>query len=209
MIRVLVADDHPVFRDGLRVLLESFDDITVAASAGDGQELLDLADRVPFDVAVVDLDMPGMDGAAATRRLRSSHPDAGVLVLTMHDDAVSVSRALAAGARGYVLKGSGHGAVARAIRAVADGDTVLGGEVGRVVRDSVSGAGQQVLFPGLSARESEILALVARGQDNHQVARALFLSVKTVQNHVSSLLAKTGASSRAHLVALARDAMQE
>ena len=205
MIRVLVADDHPVFRDGLQVLLDSTEDLTVVGAAATGEELVALAATTAYDVAVVDLDMPGLDGVSATYRLLGAQPRAGVLVLTMHDDPVSVSRALRAGARGYLLKGAGHGAITRAIRAVADGDTGLGGEVGRGVREAVGSPRAAPPVPGLSERESEVLALVATGADNHQIARTLHLSVKTVQNHVSSLLAKTGARSRAQLVALARD----
>lgn len=206
MIRVLVADDHPVFRDGLRMLLESTGDITVVGQAADGEELLALAEGLDFDVAVVDLDMPALDGVGATRALLAARPECGVLMLTMHDDAVSVTGAMQAGARGYLLKGAGHGAVAREIRAVAEGDTVLGGAVGETVRRAVGGAGTPAAFPGLSSREAEVLAQVARGSDNHEIARTLYLSVKTVQNHVSALLAKTGTRTRAELVARARDA---
>ncbi len=206
MIRVLVADDHPVFREGLQVLLESTGDLTVVGAAGTGGELVALAETTPADVAVVDLDMPDLDGVEATRRLLRVRPEVGVLVLTMHSDPVSVSRALRAGARGYLLKGAGHGAIARAIRAVADGDTVLGGEVGRLFRETAGAPVPSTTIPGLSAREVEVLTLVSTGADNQHIARTLFLSVKTVQNHVSNLLAKTGARSRAELVALARDA---
>lgn len=207
MIRVALADDHPVFREGLQLLLETSDDLEVVGVAADGAELLTLLDRpdVQVDVVVLDLDMPVLDGVDTARRLSRSHPHLGILALTMHDEPATVARALDAGVRGYVLKGAGHGAVARAVRAVAEGDTVLSGAVGEAVRRrSLEPAGP--LLPGLSARESEVLELVARGRDNHEIARALHLSVKTVQNHVSSLLTKTGARTRAELVALARDA---
>lgn len=210
MIRVAIADDHPVIREGLQVLLESTGDIAVVGIAADGAELLAVVDRLAaedqgVDVVIVDLDMPVVDGVEAARRLARSHPQVGVLALTMHDGSATVARALDAGVRGYVLKGAGHGAIARAVRAVADGDTVLSGAVGEAVRrGSVRGEGP--LLAGLSERESEVLALVARGQDNHEIARSLFLSVKTVQNRVSTLLTKTGARSRAELVAMARDA---
>lgn len=207
MIRVALADDHPVFREGLQLLLESAGDIDVVGVAADGAALLELVDRpdIDVDVVVVDLDMPVLDGVAAARELSRSRPALGILALTMHDDPVTVSRALEAGVRGYVLKGAGHGAIARAVRAVAEGDTVLSGTVGEAVRrGSLDTASPRL--PGLSARESEVLALVARGLDNHEIARALYLSVKTVQNHVSALLAKTGARTRAELVARARDA---
>lgn len=207
MIRVALADDHPVFREGLQLLLDSSGDIEVVGVAGDGAELLALLDRpdVAVDVVVVDLDMPVLDGVATARRLSTTHPDVGILALTMHDESATVSKALDAGVRGYVLKGAGHGAIARAVRAVAEGDTVLSGAVGEAVRRRSLSPGAPIL-PGLSSRESEILTLVAQGKDNHEIARTLYLSVKTVQNNVSSLLAKTGARTRAELVAVARDA---
>ncbi len=204
MIRVVIADDHPVFREGLELLLDTTDDIHVVGTACDGRELLDLVSGNEIDVAVLDLDMPGIDGVTAARQLTRSHPHVGLLALTMHDDPAMVARALEAGVRGYVLKGAGHGAIARAVRAVAEGDTVLSGPVGDAVRrGSLQSSGP--LLPGLSARESEVLDMVARGLDNHEIARGLHLSVKTVQNHVSALLTKTGVRSRAQLVALARD----
>lgn len=201
--RVLIADDHPVFLEGLRLLLDSVPGLEVVGVAADGAQLVALADQVAADVAVVDLDMPVLDGAAAAERLAGTHPRLGVLVLTMHDDAVSLRRALAAGARGYVLKGAGHGAIARAVAAVAEGDTVLSGAVGDAVRQAAVSSPPR--RPGLSEREQEVLDLVATGLDNAEIARRLSLSVKTVQNNVSSLLTKCGAASRAQLVALARD----
>ncbi|HLS46630.1 MAG TPA: response regulator transcription factor [Ornithinicoccus sp.] len=206
MIRVALADDHPVFREGLQLLLDSTGDIEVAGVAGDGAELLRLLEQpdLEVDVVVLDLDMPVLDGVATARQLTAARPDLGILALTMHDEPTVVGRALDAGVRGYVLKGAGHGAIARAVRAVAEGDTVLSGTVGEAVRRRSLGA-DTALLPGLSTRESEVLTLVAQGRDNHEIARSLYLSVKTVQNHVSALLAKTGARTRAELVARARD----
>lgn len=205
MIRVVVADDHPVFREGLQILLESTGDIAVVGVAGDGAEAVRLVGETTVDVVVLDLDMPVLDGIGAARELTRLHPQVGILALTMHDDPMTVGRALEAGVRGYVLKGAGHGAIARAVRAVAEGDTVLSGAVGDAVRQgSLRPDGPSL--PGLSTRESEVLALVSRGRDNHEIAADLFLSVKTVQNHVSTLLTKTGARTRAELVSWARDA---
>ena len=206
-VRVVVADDHPVFLDGLRLLLESGGDIEVVAAAADGPGLLDSTAGLAFDVAVLDLDMPGMDGVEVASALFRRDPDARVLMLTMHDDAESVRRALSAGAAGYVLKGAGHGAIARAVHSIAEGDTVLGGAVGRTVRTTLAAADPVLALraEGLSEREREVLGLVATGRSNAQIAGTLYLSVKTVQNHVSNLLGKTGAGSRAALVAWARD----
>lgn len=203
MVRVLIADDHPVFLDGLRLLLGTSPLIEVVGAANDGAQLLALADEVVADVAVVDLDMPGVDGATATALLAERHPEIGVLVLTMHDDRVSLRKALAAGARGYVLKGSGHGSIARAVLSVAEGDTVLAGSVGRTVLDAaIRDSGHR--RPGLTEREQDVLDLVAEGRSNAEIARGLSLSTKTVQNYVSSLLTKLGAASRAELIVLAR-----
>lgn len=201
-IRVIIADDHPVFLAGLKALLDTAPGLEVVGSATGGQELLEVAERVDFDVAVVDLDMPGVDGATATKGVLRLRPDVGVLILTMHDDSASLRRCLVAGARGYVLKGSGHGAIGRAIAAVAEGDTVISGELGRSVRSAVA-TGALTPDDGLTGRERDVLALVERGMDNPQIARLLSLSVKTVQNNVSTLLAKRQAASRAQLVAQA------
>ncbi|WP_221927806.1 response regulator transcription factor [Isoptericola variabilis] len=209
----MIADDHPVFLDGLRLLLDTAPGIEVVGTAADGAQLLEVAGRTAVDVVVADLDMPGLDGAAAARALLANRSDVAVLVLTMHDDDTSVRRALAAGARGYVLKGAAPGSIVRAVHAVAEGDTVLNGDVGaRVLRaaaDARGGAGTTAPPPGLASltvREAEVLELVAQGLGNHAIAGRLHLSVKTVQNRVSDLLAKTGAASRAELVARARDA---
>ncbi len=205
-VRVLIADDHPVFLDGLRMLLGSTPGIEVVGSASDGRTLVDLAAGTAYDVVVVDLDMPGVDGATATAELLRRDPGAAVLVLTMHDDDGSVHRALRAGARGYVLKGAAQGAIARAILALAEGDTVLHGSIAdRVVRAATESRPHPGL-PTLTAREVEVLELVARGLTNQVIADQLFLSVKTVQNRVSDLLTKTGSGTRAELVAKARDA---
>ena len=205
-LRVVIADDHPVFLEGLRLLLETTPDVEVVGTAGDGAALVDIASGQQVDVAVVDLDMPRMDGAEATRRLVADHPDIGVLVLTMHDDDSSIVRVLRAGARGYVLKGAGHGAIVRAMRSVAEGDTVLGGVVGSAVVTAATQSRPSPDFPAVTGRELEVLDLVARGRDNTEIAGSLYLSVKTVQNHVSSLLTKVEVATRAELVARARDA---
>lgn len=199
MTRVILADDHPVFLSGLQALLSTAAGLEVVGSAADGNELVELAGSVEFDVAVVDLDMPGRDGVSATEAILASRPDAGVLILTMHDDGESLRRALRAGALGYVLKGAAMGSITRAVEAVAEGDTVIAGELGRSVR-SVAASAAATTDDGLTARERQVLDLVREGLDNPQIARRLSISVKTVQNNVSSLLTKHGASSRVQLV---------
>jgi DNA-binding NarL/FixJ family response regulator len=200
MIRVILADDHPVFLAGLQALLDTVGGIEVVGSASDGSELINLAGRTEFDVAVIDLDMPGPDGATAAEQILRLRPEAGVLILTMHDDTASLTRCLRAGARGYILKGAGQGAIARAVAAIADGDTVIAGDLGKSVRAAVATvplAGDD----GLTIREREVLELVREGLDNPQIARRLGVSVKTVQNNVSALLTKLQVSSRIQLVA--------
>lgn len=203
-LRVLLADDHPVFLDGLRLLLETAK-FEVVGAATNGAELLEQAQRTPADVAVVDLDMPVLGGIDATRELARRHPTLAVLVLTMHDDDESVRRVLQAGAQGYVLKGAPHGTLVRAVHAVAAGDTVLADGVGRGVLANPPVASPGAL-PGLTTREAEVLALVAQGKGNAAIAGELHLSLKTVQNHVSNLMGKLGVDSRAAAVARARDA---
>ncbi|WP_432560347.1 response regulator transcription factor [Granulicoccus sp. GXG6511] len=200
MIRVILADDHPVFLAGLEALLDTVEGIHVVGSATDGTELIDLARSTDFEVAVIDLDMPGADGATAAEQILRLRADAGVLILTMHDDTASLTRCLRAGARGYILKGAGAGAIARAVAAIADGDTVIAGDLGRSVRTAV--ATQSLAgADGLTLREREVLELVRQGLDNPEIARRLHISVKTVQNNVSALLTKLQVSSRIQLIA--------
>lgn len=202
-IRVMLADDHPVYLEGLRMLLDTIADIQVVGTAADGDALLELAAHTPADVAVIDLDMPHTDGAAATAALRDR---LAVLVLTMHADQDHITRALRAGARGYVLKSAGPQAIARAIVAVAEGDTVLTGAVGDHIRTRATHSPAPGPLAELTPRETEVLALVARGLSNPQIAQRLFLSAKTIGNHVSAILTKLGAATRAEAVARARDA---
>jgi DNA-binding NarL/FixJ family response regulator len=205
-VRVVLADDHPVFAEGLRMLLSTMDGIEVVGVAQDGAELLRQATDREVDVVIVDMDMPVLDGAGAAAQLLELRPHIGVLVLTMHQEEAVVVRALRAGARGYVLKSDAPDTIARAIRAVADGDTWLSGPVGDQVRNAASRAARVGALPELSVREGEVMELVAQGRHNAAIARELFLSVKTVQNHVSSIMGKLGVSSRAEAVARARDA---
>jgi len=206
-LRVVVADDHPVFRDGLAMILRERG-ITVLAEVADGQEAIEAAAAGHPDVVLMDLTMPGLGGVEATRRLLAAHPAVAVLVLTMSEDDDSLFAALRAGARGYLLKEAAADDIARAVVTVARGETVLGARVSSRVLDAVRGgllSGAPAPFPRLTEREREVLELVARGYDNARVARHLGLSEKTVRNHVSVILAKLPAATRAEAVALARD----
>ncbi len=206
-LRVIVADDHPVFRDGLAMILRDRG-VRVVAEAADGQAALDAAAAQHPDVVLMDLAMPGLGGIEATRRLAAGHPAVAVLVLTMSEDDDSLFAALRAGARGYLLKESAADDIVRAVVTVARGGTVLGARVSARVLDAVLARPRPAApgpFPRLTQREREVLDLVARGYPNARVARHLGVSEKTVRNHVSVILAKLPAATRAEAVALARD----
>jgi DNA-binding NarL/FixJ family response regulator len=208
VIRVLVADDHPVVRQGLVALLESLEGFSVVAVASTGRQAIREAVLHRPDVAVLDLQMPDLDGFAAIRELARVAPDVAVCVLTMHDDDDSLFAAMRAGARGYLLKGAEQEDIARAVRAVAQGEALLAPEVaGRVLgRLTDPPVRQSSPFPQLTPRELEVLDLVAAGRPTADIARALGLTVKTVGNNVSSILGKLGLADRAQAAVVARDA---
>lgn len=207
MSRVVIADDHPAFRAGLRLLLQD-SGLDVVAEAADGLSAVDAVVEHRPDVALLDLQMPGLTGVEATRRLQEVAPGTKVLVLTMIEADETVLAAIRAGARGYLLKGAGQEEIERAVRAVADGQAVYGAGVAeRVMAFFSAGSGAAVgPFPQLSEREREVLRLAAEGRANADIARRLFLSEKTVRNHVSSIFTKLGVTDRAQAVARARDA---
>jgi DNA-binding NarL/FixJ family response regulator len=208
-IRVVIADDHPMFRYGLTAALAACDEVAIVGEAADGTQLLTLVDQNTPDVVVTDLAMPGLDGAAATTAILSRHPHIAVLVLTMHEDNQALLGALRAGARGYLLKGADRTEIIRAVLAVASGDAVYGAAIARRITDFFTGAQRDHAahaFPHLSEREREVLELVAAGCGNHEIARRLTLSEKTVRNHVSSIMLKIRVRDRAAAVAKARDA---
>jgi DNA-binding NarL/FixJ family response regulator len=206
-IRLLIADDHPVVRAGLRGILDSQPDFEVVGEAADGAELLAVVARCAPDVVLTDLSMPRLPGTAAIDELTRRRPGLGILVLTMHEDDASLFGALRAGARGYLLKGADHEEIVRAVLAVAGGDAVYGGAVARRVVDALTGsAPRRPALPELTAREREVLELLAAGLPTGQVARRLALSDKTVRNHVSAVLTKLQVPDRAAAVARAREA---
>jgi DNA-binding NarL/FixJ family response regulator len=207
MIRVVIADDHPAFRAGLRVLLQD-SGLDVVAEAADGPAAVDVVVATRPDVALLDLQMPGLTGVEVTKRLREVAPESRVLVLTMMEAEETVLAALRAGAWGYLLKGAGQEEIERAVRSVADGQAVYGAGVAeRVMAFFTARSGAAVgPFPQLSEREREVLRLAAEGRANADIARRLFLSEKTVRNHVSSIFTKLAVTDRAQAVARARDA---
>jgi DNA-binding NarL/FixJ family response regulator len=208
-VRVIIVDDHPMFRYGLRAVLDAAAEVEVLGEAADGEQLLALAEQTSPDVVLTDLAMPGLGGVAATRRLLARHPEVGVLVLTMHADDEALFGALRAGARGYILKDAGKVEILRAVLAVASGEAVYGPAVARRIANFFTGAHQRYaaqVFPELTAREREVLDLVALGWGNHEIARRLALSEKTVRNHIAAILLKLQTPDRAAAVAKARDA---
>jgi DNA-binding NarL/FixJ family response regulator len=208
VIRVLVADDHPVVRQGLVALLQSLEEFEVVAVAGTGREAVRDAVVHRPDVALLDLQMPDLDGFAAIRELAKAAPDVAVCVLTMHDDDDSLFTAMQAGARGYLLKGAEQEDIARAVRAVARGEVLFGPGVADRVLGRLSHAGEPVApaFPQLTPRELDVLDLVAAGLPVTAIAERLGLSPKTVGNNVSVILTKLGVADRAHAAVVARDA---
>jgi DNA-binding NarL/FixJ family response regulator len=210
-LRVVIADDHPVYREGLAMVLGSLPDVTVVGEAGDGNEAVDLAERLRPDVVLMDLSMPGLNGVEATRRIVAESPGVQVLVLSMHEGADSVVAALRAGARGYLAKGATKVEVARAMREVASGGAVFGEGIAEQVLLRVRESGRTSrrgaeAFPDLTDRELEVLDLVAGGLSNAAISSRLHLSDKTVRNVVSNAVAKIGARDRADAILLARRA---
>jgi DNA-binding NarL/FixJ family response regulator len=208
-IRILIADDHPFFRDGLRVLVEATPDTELVGEATDGDEVVTLATELKPDVILMDLRMPGLGGIEATRKVLEEIPETGILVVTMVEDDDSVFAAMRAGARGYLLKGADRDEMLLAIRAVAHGEAVFGPGIARRLIQYFSSprAGpSRSIFPELTDREREILDLVAAGRNNQEIAESLYLSLKTVRNYVSNIFTKLQVSDRAQAVVRAREA---
>jgi DNA-binding NarL/FixJ family response regulator len=208
-LRVLICDDHPVFRNGLRMLLSAQDGIDVVGDASTGREAVSRADELQPDVVIMDLQMPELNGIEATREIVATSPHVKVLVLTMFEDDDSVFAAMRAGARGYLLKGADQDEIVRAIEAVGSGEAIFGPRVAaRVIEyfttPQPTHAAQA--FPELTARELEVLERIARGESNATIARHFVLSQKTVRNHVSNIFTKLQVADRAQAIVRAREA---
>ncbi len=206
-IRVLVVDDHTILRDGIRVLLQLYDDIEVVGEAGDGREGIDRARQLRPDVVLMDLAMPGLGGLEATMEIRKESPESRVLILTQHGNKEYVLPVLKAGASGYVLKKAAGTDLVTAIRAVSRGESFLDPSVAKMVLDGYVSKeleqGEAAGFDLLSDREKEVLKLVAEGRSNKEIADLLCLSVKTVMGHRANLMEKLGIHNRTELVKFA------
>ena len=204
VIRVVLADDHPVVIAGLRALLGSLAGFDVVGEASDGASVVREVQLTRPDVVLMDVRMPGTDGLEATRRIRALAPETAVLMLTMLDDDETVLAAMRAGAQGYLLKGAGQDELARALRGVVAGEAIFGpGVAARMLQhfaESRSGP-----FPQLTDRERQILDLIAGGLRNHAIAERLGLSPKTVANHISSIFSKLQVTDRSEAIVRARE----
>ncbi len=208
-IRILVADDHTLFRSGLRALFGSISDTEVVGEAATGEEAVTRAAELGPDVVLMDIQMPGINGIEATRRIVEASPGTGVVVVTMFKDDDSVFAAMRAGARGYVLKGADQDEILRVIRAAAGGEVLFGREIAQRLMGFFSVPNRSnpaVIFPELTAREREVLDLLARGLGNAEISTRLYVSPKTVRNHISNIFTKLQVADRAQAVIRAREA---
>jgi DNA-binding NarL/FixJ family response regulator len=208
-LRVLIADDHPLFRNGMRALLSSDPDMEVVGIATNGDEVISLAASLQPEVILMDLQMPGIGGIEATRRILHTSPHIRILVVTMFEDDHSVFASLRAGARGYILKDADEDEILRAIRAVGRGEAIFSPTIAQHLIDFFAAPRPAILphlFPELTDREREILLLIAQGYNNSAIARHLTLSLKTVANHVSNIFSKLQVADRAQAIIRAREA---
>jgi DNA-binding NarL/FixJ family response regulator len=208
-IRILIADDHAIYREGLRAVLGPEPDMEVVGEAGAGKEVVERAAELRPDVVLMDIQMPQINGIEATRRILEIDPDIWIVVLTMFEDDDSVFSAMRAGARGYVLKGAHPSEIPKVLRAVAGGGVYFGPEIARRLMSFFSApkpASPVEAFPELTSREVEILDLIAQGHSNPKIAARLYVSPNTVRNHISHIFGKLQVADRAHAIVRAREA---
>lgn len=209
-IRILVVDDHNLFRQGLIALLNAAPETAVAGEAETGTEAIAQAQALEPDVVLMDIQMPDMNGIEATRRILADQPGIGVIMLTMLEDNDSLFAAMCAGARGYILKGADKAEVLHTVAAVAQGQALFGPEIARRLTSFFQKGGQVetavVPFPDLTDREREVLALIAQGLNNNDIAASLHISIKTVSNYISNIFKKLQVAARAQVIVKAREA---
>jgi len=212
-IRVLVVDDHTLFRDGLSAILMNVPDIDVVGEAGTGREAVTQAETLVPDVVLMDISMPDLNGIEATQQVLAVKPDTGIIMLTMLEDNDSLFAAMCAGARGYILKGADKAEVLKTIRAVAGGEALFGPAIASRLTSffqNSRGVARQnevaSFFPDLTDREREVLELIAAGENNQEIAQHLHISAKTVSNHISNVFNKLQVADRAQAIVKARQA---
>lgn len=212
-IRVLVVDDHKLFRDGLSAILMNVADMEVVGEAGTGREAVAQVETLAPDVVLMDISMPDLNGIDATQQILAVKPDTGIIMLTMLEDNDSLFAAMCAGARGYILKGADKAEVLKTIRAVAAGEALFGPAIASrltsLFQNSTEVAPQDKVappFPDLTDREREVLELIAAGENNQEIAQQLHISAKTVSNHISSIFNKLQVADRAQAIVRARSA---
>jgi DNA-binding NarL/FixJ family response regulator len=210
ILKVLIVDDHPLFRKGMSALLDSMPGIQVIGEAQNGQQAVEMAANLKPDMVLMDLQMPNGSGLSATRELTRTSPDVRILVVTLFEDDESIFAALKAGARGYILKDAEEEEMMRAIRSVGEGEAIFSPAIASRLMDYFSEAHRQqvpsAVFPELTERERQVLTLIARGDSNTAIASELTVSIKTVRNHVSNIYSKLQVTDRAQAVIRARDA---
>jgi len=208
IIRVLIADDHTLFREGIAALLNSIPEIEVLETVGDGQKAIEVTAKLQPHVILMDIQMPKVNGIDATRKIIQASPDIGIIVVTMFEDDDSVFAAMRAGARGYILKGADQKDMVRAIRAVARGEALFGPSIAKRLMSflSTSTSISDKAFPELTGREREILELIAQSLNNSEIAQKLTISLKTVRNHVSNIYNKMQVTDRVQAAIRAREA---
>jgi DNA-binding NarL/FixJ family response regulator len=208
LIRILVVDDHTLFREGVNAIFSTVPDVRVVGEASNGVEAVSLANSIQPDVILMDIQMPQLNGIEATRRILHTSPKIGIIVLTMYEDDDSVFSAMRAGARGYILKGADQEELLRAVRAVASGEALFGPAIATRMMTYFSSAkinSAIEAFPELTEREREVLDLIANGSNNNQIANQLSISPKTVRNHVSNIFNKLQVADRAQAIIKARE----
>lgn len=207
--KILIADDHMIFRDGLRVLISGEEDFEVVGEAKDGREAVAMARELQPDLILMDIHMPHLTGIEATRQIIGEHPQINILILTMSEEDQAVFAAMRAGARGYILKGADHDEMLRAIRAIASGEAIFSPTIAARLMDFFKNAPPPVAadeFTELTQRELEVLQLIAQGCSNGEIAQKLVLSPKTVRNYVTVILSKLQVADRAQAIVRARKA---
>jgi len=210
ILRILVADDHPMFREGVRNVVENTEGMTVVGEAATGEEAVKLALELRPDVVLMDIRMPGLNGIEATARIRSVHDGIRVLMLTMFKDDDSVITGMKAGASGYILKDADKEDIVRAIRVVAAGEAIFGGDVAnRLIAYATRPVSRLDQFPELTYREKEVLQLMVEGYANADISRKLELSTKTVSNYVSAVLNKLRAPDRASAIQIVKQSRRD